>query len=200
MILPLATGTSRVIRERDTIFTMAKLTILTYPDPRLRKRGVPVEVFDEEIIRIKDDMLETMYDANGIGLSATQVNIQKAILVADISKHRDQPMCLINPKIIAVEGQEEMEEGCLSVPGIYARVQRAERIVVEALNETGAPLQIETDGLLAVCIQHEIDHLQGKLFVDYLSSEKRRLVLERVKEIKRSGKVPQREKVPYALD
>ena len=179
---------------------MATLPILTYPDPRLRKKAAAVEVFDKEIIRIKDDMLETMYDANGIGLSATQVDIQKAILVADTSEHRDQPICLINPKIIAATGEEEMEEGCLSVPGIYANVKRAEHIIVAGLDENGAAVQIETDGLLAVCIQHEMDHLQGKLFVDYLSAEKRRLVLEKVKEIKRTGKIPKREKVPYALD
>lgn len=179
---------------------MAKLPILTYPDPRLRKKGLAVEVFDEEILRIKDDMLETMYAANGIGLSATQLDIQKAILVADTSEHRDKPICLVNPKITQATGQEEMEEGCLSLPGIYANVQRAEQIVVEGLDETGAPLRIESGGILAVCIQHEIDHLQGKLFVDYLSSEKRRLVLEKVKEIKRTGKIPKREKIPYALD
>ena len=178
---------------------MAKLPIITYPDPRLRKKGVAVEVFDDEIIRIKDDMLETMYAANGVGLSATQVDIQKAILVADTSDQQDQPICIVNPKIVETRGQEEMEEGCLSVPGIYANVQRAEHIVVTGQDETGAPLQIEADGLLAVCIQHEIDHLQGKLFVDYLSAEKRRLVLEKVKEIKRTGKIPKRETVPYAL-
>ncbi|MXX98845.1 MAG: peptide deformylase [Gammaproteobacteria bacterium] len=179
---------------------MAKLLILTYPDPRLRKKAAVVEVFDEEIVRIKDDMLETMYAANGVGLSATQVDIQKAIVVADTSEHGDNPICLVNPKIIETSGQEEMEEGCLSVPGIYANVQRAEHIVVEAKDETGASVQIETGGLLAVCIQHEMDHLQGKLFVDYLSAEKRRLVLEKVKEIKRTGKIPKRETIPYALD
>ena len=179
---------------------MAKLPIITYPDPRLRKKGAPVEIFDEEIIRIKDDMLETMYDANGIGLSATQVDIQKLILVADTSQHRDKPMCLVNPKIVETGGQEVMNEGCLSIPGIFADVQRAEHIVVEAQDELGKAIRIETEGVLAVCIQHEMDHLQGKLFVDYLSAEKRRQVLEQVKEIKRTGKIPKRDKVPYALD
>ncbi len=178
---------------------MAKLTIITYPDPRLRKKGAPVEVFDEEIIRIKNDMLETMYDAEGVGLSATQVDIQKSILVADTSQNQDQPICLVNPKITETNGQEIMNEGCLSVPGIFADVQRAEHIVVEAQDEFGKPIRIETEGLLSVCIQHEMDHLQGKLFVDYLSAEKRRLVLEKVKEIKRTGEIPKRDKVPYAL-
>ena len=179
---------------------MAKLPILTYPDPRLRKKAAAVEVFDEKIIRIRSDMLETMYATDGVGLSATQVDIHKAILVADTSEHRDNPVCLVNPKIVETSGQEEMEEGCLSVPGIYANVQRAEHILVAAQDEMGASVRIETGGLLAVCIQHEIDHLQGKLFVDYLSAEKRRLVLEKVKEIKRTGKIPKREKIPYALD
>ena len=179
---------------------MAKLLIITYPDPRLRKRGAPVEIFDEEIIRIKDDMLETMYDANGIGLSATQVDIQKLILVADTSQHQNQPICLVNPKIVEASGQEIMNEGCLSIPGIFADVQRAEHIVVEAQDEFGKAIRIATEGVLAVCIQHEMDHLQGKLFVDYLSAEKRRQVLEQVKEIKRTGKIPKRDKIPYALD
>ena len=179
---------------------MAKLTIITYPDPRLRKKGAPVEVFDEEIIRIKNDMLETMYDAEGVGLSAVQVDIQKSILVADTSQNQDRPICLVNPIITETNGQEIMNEGCLSVPGIFADIQRAEHIVVEAQNELGEPIRIETGGLLAVCIQHEMDHLQGKLFVDYLSAEKRRLVLEKVKEIRRTGEIPKRDKIPYALD
>lgn len=179
---------------------MARLPILHYPDPRLRKKAAPVKVFGDEIIRIKSDMLETMYAANGIGLSATQIDIQKAILVADTSASRDNPICLVNPELIETRGQEEMEEGCLSIPGIYANVQRAEHITVIAQDELGKPIQIETDGILAVCIQHEMDHLQGKLFVDYLSAEKRRLILEKVKEIKRTGKIPRRENIPYALD
>ena len=179
---------------------MAKLTIITYPDPRLRKKGAPVEVFDEEIIRIKNDMLETMYDADGVGLSATQVDIQKSMLVADSSQKQNRPLCLVNPKIIEKNGQEIMNEGCLSVPGIFADVQRAENIVVEAQDECGEPIQVEAGGLLAVCIQHEMDHLKGKLFVDYLSAEKRRLVLAKVREMKRTGKIPKRDKIPYALD
>ncbi len=179
---------------------MAKLPIITYPDPRLRKKAAPVEVFDKEIIRIKNDMLETMYDADGVGLSATQVDIQKSILVADTSQDQDQPICLVNPKITEANGQEIMNEGCLSVPGIFADIQRFERIVVEAQDELGKPIRIEAEGLLSVCIQHEMDHLQGKLFVDYLSAEKRRLVLEKVREIKRTGQIPKRDKIPYALD
>lgn len=178
---------------------MANLQILTYPDPKLRKKAQSVEVFDEEVIRIRDDLLDTMYQANGIGLSATQVNIQKAILVADISKDRNQPICLVNPKIITANGEEQMEEGCLSVPGIYANVTRAEYIHVQAKDAEGKSIDIETSGLLAVCIQHEMDHLKGKLFVDYLSAEKRHQVLEKVKEIKRSGEIPHRDKIPYEL-
>ena len=179
---------------------MAKLTIITYPDPRLRKKGAAVEVFDEEIVRIKNDMLETMYYADGVGLSATQVDIQKSILVADTSQNQNRPLCLVNPKITEASGQEIMNEGCLSVPGIFADVQRAENIVVEAQDECGEPIQVEAGGLLAVCIQHEMDHLKGKLFVDYLSAEKRRLVLAKVREMKRTGKIPKRDKIPYALD
>ena len=178
---------------------MAILQILTYPNPKLRKKASLVEVFDDEIVRIRDDLLETMYQANGIGLSATQVNIQKAILVADVSEGRDQPICLINPEIIAASGEEQMEEGCLSIPGIYANVARAEQIHVRAKNICGEAIELQTDGLLAVCIQHEMDHLQGKLFVDYLSAEKRRGVLEKIKEIKRSGEIPKRDKIPYQL-
>lgn len=178
---------------------MAKLKILTYPDPRLRKKATPVVSFGDETAQIADDLLETMYEAKGIGLAATQADIQKAILVVDISADRDRPQCLINPEIIESHGVEEMEEGCLSVPGIHAKVRRAERIRVRAQDRDGAAQEFTADGLLAVCIQHEMDHLRGKLFVDYLSPENRRRVLEEVKRIKRTGKVPVREEVPYEL-
>lgn len=178
---------------------MAKRKILTYPDPRLRKKAVPVESFGDETAQIADDLLETMYAEQGIGLAATQVDVQKAILVTDVSRDRDRPQCFINPRIVEAHGVEEMEEGCLSVPGIYANVRRAERIRVRALDRDGGLLDIEADGLLAVCIQHEMDHLRGKLFVDYLSPENRRRALEKIKEIKRTGKLPKREKVPYDL-
>ena len=178
---------------------MAKRKILTYPDRRLRKKAVPVESFGDETARIVDDMLETMYAEKGIGLAATQVDVQKAILVTDVSRGRDQPQCFINPQILEAHGVEEMEEGCLSVPGIYANVKRARRIRVRALDRDGDSLDVTTDGLLAVCIQHEMDHLRGKLFVDYLSPENRRRALQKIKQIKRTGKVPVREKVPYEL-
>jgi peptide deformylase len=123
--------------------------------------------------QLAEDMLETMYAAPGIGLAATQVNVHKRIVVIDISEERNRPLCLINPEILELEGIEEMEEGCLSVPGVYERVQRADRVRIRALDRDGQTFELEADGLLAVCIQHEIDHLDGKLFVDYLSQLKR---------------------------
>jgi peptide deformylase len=152
---------------------MARLTILEFPDPRLRTRAQPVEIVDVALRKLIDDMLETMYAAPGIGLAATQVNVHKRVLVIDISETRDQPLALINPELIKREGIEETEEGCLSVPGIYDKVTRAERIRVRALDREGKTIEFDADGLLAVCIQHEIDHLDGKLFVDYLSELKR---------------------------
>jgi len=152
---------------------MAKLTILRFPDPQLRKPGMPVDTVDDGIRTLIDDMLETMYAAPGIGLAATQVNIQKRIIVIDVSETKDQSLVLINPTLLEREGEEEMEEGCLSVPGFFETVQRAETIRVSALGRDGEPVEIDTGGLLAVCIQHEIDHLDGKLFVDYLSPLKR---------------------------
>ena len=156
---------------------MALLEILHFPDPRLRKKAHPVDKVDDHIRQTVKDMLETMYAAPGIGLAATQVNIQQQIIVMDISEEKDSPLCLINPEITAKEGDEEMQEGCLSVPGIFENVQRAERISVNALDQDGNKCTYEADGLLAVCIQHEMDHLEGKLFVDYLSPLKR----ERIK-------------------
>jgi len=152
---------------------MAKLPVLHFPDPRLRKPAKPVEGVDEAIRALANDMLETMYDAPGIGLAATQVNVQKRVIVIDISEEKNQPLVLINPIILEKRGQESCEEGCLSVPGVFETVQRAEWIRVSALNRAGETFELETDGLLAVCIQHEIDHLDGKLFVDYLSALKR---------------------------
>ena len=152
---------------------MARLTILEFPDPRLRTRAQPVEHVDAEVRKLIDDMFETMYAAPGIGLAATQVNVHKRVLVVDISETRDQPLALINPELVKREGVEETEEGCLSVPGYYDKVTRAERIRVRALDRNGKTIEMNADGLLAVCIQHEIDHLDGKLFVDYLSDLKR---------------------------
>ena len=153
---------------------MAKLKILRFPDARLRTKAVPVSDVSDGIRAFIDDMLETMYDALGIGLAATQVNVHQQVVVIDISEEKDQPLCLINPKITKSDGVEISEEGCLSVPEYYAEVERAERITVEALDRDGKPFELEADGLLAVCIQHELDHLKGKLFVDYLSPLKQK--------------------------
>lgn len=152
---------------------MAQLNILHYPDPRLRKPALPVETVDDSVRTLVANMLETMYAAPGIGLAATQVNIRKRVVVMDISENKDQPRVFINPTLLEREGEGEMEEGCLSVPGFYETVRRAERIQVSALDADGEPFELEAHGLLAVCIQHEIDHLDGKLFVDYLSALKR---------------------------
>jgi peptide deformylase len=152
---------------------MALLPILEFPDPRLRTRAQPVAVVDGDLRKLIDDMFETMYAAPGIGLAATQVNVHKRVLVIDVSEDRKSPLVLINPEIVEREGDEEMEEGCLSVPGIYEKVTRAERIRVRTLDRSGRQIEIDADGLLAVCIQHEMDHLEGKLFVDYLSELKR---------------------------
>ena len=159
---------------------MSLLTVLEFPDPRLRNKAKPVVQIDESIRQLVDDMFETMYAAPGIGLAATQVNVAKRVLVVDISEDKDQPMCFINPDIVEQRGEEEMEEGCLSVPGVYELVSRAEYIKVRALDRNGKPFELETNGLLAVCIQHEIDHLNGKLFVDYLSGIKRQRIRKRL--------------------
>ena len=159
---------------------MAVLKILEFPDPQLRKRAVPVETVNDSIQSLVDDMFETMREAKGVGLAATQVNIQKRIVVMDVSEDKDAPLCLINPEIYEEEGHEESEEGCLSVPGFFEKVKRAERIKVIALNRDGETFELEADNLLAVCIQHEIDHLEGKLFVDYLSSLKRQRIKKKL--------------------
>lgn len=152
---------------------MARLDILQYPDARLHTVARPVAEVDARIRKLVDDMAETMYDAPGIGLAATQVNIHERVLVIDISETRDELRVFINPRIVAESGREESEEGCLSVPGFFEKVQRAERVTVRALDREGKPFELEADGLLAVCIQHEMDHLMGKVFVDYLSNLKR---------------------------
>ncbi|MEN8166996.1 MAG: peptide deformylase [Pseudomonadota bacterium] len=159
---------------------MAILDILQFPDPRLRNKAKPVAMVDESIRRLVDDMFETMYQAPGIGLAATQVNVAKQLLVIDLSEEKNQPLCLINPEIIEQDGEEQMEEGCLSVPGVYEPVTRAAHIRIRALNRQGEPFEMEADDLLAVCIQHEMDHLDGKLFVDYLSSLKRQRIRKKL--------------------
>ena len=159
---------------------MAKLHILEFPDPRLRTIAKPVEQVDASLRQLVDDMFETMYAAPGIGLAATQVNIHQQLLVLDVSEDHTRPMVFINPEILRAEGHQVYQEGCLSVPGIFADVKRAESITVRALDRDGQPFQIEADGLLAVCIQHEMDHLAGKVFVDYLSPLKRELVRKKL--------------------
>jgi peptide deformylase len=153
---------------------MAKLTILEYPDPRLRTRAAPVPVVDDTVRQLIADMLETMYAAPGVGLAATQVNVHRRVLVADVTKEQDHPLAFVNPEIVEREGTTEAEEGCLSVPGIFDKLSnRSARVVVRALDRDGKPFELEAEGLLAICIQHEMDHLEGKLFVDYLSELKR---------------------------
>ncbi|HFD11283.1 MAG TPA: peptide deformylase [Crenotrichaceae bacterium] len=159
---------------------MAVLPILEYPDPRLRKKAVAVDLVDATIRRIVDDMFETMYDAPGVGLAATQVNIHKRIIVIDVSDEKDSPVCLINPEIVETSGEIENEEGCLSVPGIFEMVERPELVKINALGRDGKKFELETDGLLATCIQHEIDHLQGKVFVDYLSNFKQQRIKKKL--------------------
>lgn len=156
---------------------MAILDILEFPDPRLRTKARPVAAVDDSIRQLVDDMLETMYDAKGIGLAATQVNVHKRVVVMDLSEERDQPMVFINPEVeVLDDATRDFDEGCLSVPGFYETVQRPEHIVVRALGRDGNPFELRPDGLMAVCIQHELDHLEGKLFVDYLSPLKRQRI------------------------
>ena len=152
---------------------MALLDVLHFPDPRLRKKALPVDTIDDPIRALAADMLETMYQEGGIGLAATQVNIQKRVVVIDLSEQRNEPMYLINPEIISTEGVEQMQEGCLSVPDYFDMVERAEKVRFRYQNLEGKVVEVDADGLLAVCIQHEIDHLNGKLFIDYLSPLKR---------------------------
>lgn len=152
---------------------MARLPILCYPDPRLRTRAAPVRSVDDTVRRLIDDLFETMYAAPGIGLAATQVNVHKRVLVLDVSEQRDQPLAFVNPVIESAEGTQERDEGCLSVPGFYEPVERAQRIHVVAQNRDGERFTLDAEDLLAVCIQHECDHLDGKLFVDYISTLKR---------------------------
>ncbi len=164
---------------------MPKLTILEFPDPRLRTLAVPVESFDAALARLIDDMFETMYEAPGIGLAATQVDVHRQLLVLDVSEDKNQPMVFINPRIIQRIGEQVYQEGCLSVPGIYADVTRANQIKVQALNRRGEPFELEADGLLAICVQHEMDHLAGKVFVDYLSPLKRDMVRKKLEKSRR---------------
>jgi len=175
---------------------MAVLTILEYPDPRLRTKAQPVAAVDTRTRRLIEDMFETMYAAPGVGLAATQVDVHERVLVLDVSQERDQPLAFVNPEIVAREGVAEGEEGCLSVPGVFDLVDRAARITVRALDRDGQPFELEAEGLLAVCIQHEMDHLEGKLFVDYLSELKRTRIRKKLEKERRerAGGAPQRER------
>jgi peptide deformylase len=164
---------------------MAKLTILEFPDPKLRKRAIPVGTVDDTLNTLIDDMFETMYDAPGIGLAATQVDVHIRLLVVDVSADNNEPIALINPEILEKDGETVSEEGCLSVPGYYEEVKRAEHVRVRFLDRNGEEAELETEGLLAICIQHEIDHLEGKLFVDYISEAKRQRIRKRLLRDKR---------------
>jgi peptide deformylase len=178
---------------------MTRLTILEFPDPRLRTRAAPVASVDAPLRELIDDMLETMYAANGIGLAATQVNVHRRVLVTDVSEGRNEPRVFINPEILSRDGTEVSQEGCLSVPGYFDEVERAERIRVRALDRDGRAIEQDLDGLLAVCVQHEVDHLDGKLFVDYLSEMKRQRVrkkLEKDRKLRAEGRAPETSRAP----
>jgi peptide deformylase len=164
---------------------MAILNILEFPDERLRKKAVAVETVDDSVRRLVDDMLETMYAAPGVGLAANQVNVQQRIIVIDTSEEKNAPLCLINPEILDKTGACELDEGCLSVPGVFEKVVRATAVRIRAVDREGHSFEMDAEGLLAVCVQHEIDHLDGKLFVDYLSPLKRQMVRKKLKKEQR---------------
>lgn len=166
---------------------MAILNILHYPDERLHKIAKPIEAVDDAVRQLIDDMAETMYAAPGIGLAATQVDVHRRLIVVDVSEDKNGLQALINPKIVEADGKTTYEEGCLSVPGIYEEVERAERVVVEALDRNGKPMRIEAEGLLAICIQHEIDHLDGKVFVEKLSRLKLSRIVAKLKKNERKS-------------
>ncbi len=164
---------------------MALLDILHFPDPRLRKHALPIAEVTDNIRQLADDMLETMYEAPGIGLAATQVNVQKRLIVIDISEDNSDPLVLINPEILDTKGEREYQEGCLSVPEAYELVTRADTVRIKAIGRDGKEFEMEADDLLATCIQHEIDHLDGKLFVDYLSNLKRQRIKKRLEKLQK---------------
>jgi peptide deformylase len=164
---------------------MAVLSILRYPDPRLEKAARPVERVDDAIRQLVRDLAETMYAAPGIGLAATQVDVHSRVIVLDVSEARDQLVVLINPEIVGLDGEQECEEGCLSVPGVYDIVKRAEKVKVRALDGEGRPFELAAEGLLAVCIQHEVEHLEGKVFVEHLSRLKQARIRARLQKQER---------------
>ncbi|MBI4291652.1 MAG: peptide deformylase [Betaproteobacteria bacterium] len=168
---------------------MAYLTILSYPDPRLYRKAAPVQSVDDSVRALVRDMADTMYAARGVGLAATQVDVHKRVIVIDISEARDHLLTLINPVIVEKEGTQYSEEGCLSVPGVYDRVERAQRVKIQALGSTGESFELVAEQMLAVCIQHEMDHLEGKVFVDYLSRLKQARIRARMeKQLRKSVK------------
>jgi peptide deformylase len=179
---------------------MAQLTIMEYPDPRLRTKAQPVTEFDAELGRLIDDMFTTMYAAPGIGLAATQVDVHKRLIVIDLSKEASDPQVFINPEILSREGKATMEEGCLSVPGIFDEIERAAKVRIRAQDRTGAVYERDLDGILAVCLQHEMDHLEGRLFVDYLSDLKRERIRRKLeKDRKERGSRPREPATARAL-
>lgn len=167
---------------------MALHKVIFLPDPRLRAATETITVFDDELRKLIDDMIETMYAHDGIGLAAPQIGISKKIAVIDVSRERNEPFCIINPEILEKEGEELMDEGCLSVPGAYDKAPRALKVKVRALDRDGKQFEMNADGLLAHCLQHEIDHLYGKLYVDYLSPLKRNVALRKLEKVKRRVK------------
>ncbi len=177
---------------------MAQLSILEFPDPRLRTRAAPVRDFDAPLARLIDDMLETMYAAPGIGLAATQVNVHQALLVIDVSDAKNEPQVYINPQILSREGATQTEEGCLSVPQVFEQVERAERVRVRAQDRNGQHFERDLEGLHAVCVQHEMDHLNGRLFVDYLSSLKRERIRRKLVKEQREREVSGPSRAPRA--
>ena len=166
---------------------MAIRDILVFPHPNLRKKAAPVEVFDDELRTLVSDMFETMYDAPGIGLAATQIDVHQRVIVIDVSEDKSEPMVFINPELLEEEGKNVHEEGCLSVPGFYESVERPEKIRVKAFDEHGKEYELEAEGLLATCVQHEIDHLNGKVFVDYVSGLKRDRIRKKLEKQQRKA-------------
>jgi peptide deformylase len=164
---------------------MALLNILHYPDERLHKVAKPIETVDAEVRQLIDDMVETMYASKGVGLAATQVNVHRRLIVIDVSEDKSAATAFINPEFLSRRGETSYEEGCLSVPGIYETVNRAERVKVRALDRNGKPFEVEADGLLAICLQHEIDHLDGKVFVEYLSTLKQNRIRTKMKKLEK---------------
>lgn len=164
---------------------MALLNILHYPDERLHKVAKPIETVDAEVRQLIDDMVETMYASKGVGLAATQVNVHRRLIVIDVSEDKSAATAFINPEFLSKSGETSYEEGCLSVPGIYETVNRAERVKVRALDRNGKPFEVEADGLLAICLQHEIDHLDGKVFVEYLSTLKQNRIRTKMKKLEK---------------